>query len=99
MESDNAVMRRQNSRYIECGLREKEKERGGGATCVWHSVRECVKAGSWRSVSSVYVSLSQIASHRECASVVLLSSPYSRGKSEENARKGQWLAKGKERRN
>lgn len=30
MESDNAVMRRQNSRYIECGLREKEKERRGG---------------------------------------------------------------------
>lgn len=30
MESDNAVMRRQNSRYIECGLREKDREEGRG---------------------------------------------------------------------
>lgn len=29
MESDIAVIGRQNSRYIECGLREKERGRGG----------------------------------------------------------------------
>lgn len=51
----------------------------------------CVKVGSGSvcaraSVSSVCVTLSQIASHHECASVLLLSSPCSRVRERERER-------------
>lgn len=77
MESYDAAVRRQNSRYIECGPGgEGGYVRVAFSTCVRQSgkLAVCVSA----SMSSVCVSLSQIASHRKRASVLLLSSPRSR---------------------
>lgn len=59
------------------------REEGEGKDFESHSVHVCVKVGSGSvcaraSVSSMCVTLSQIVSHHEFASVLLLSSPCSR---------------------
>lgn len=73
------------------------REGGEGRDFEHHSVHVCVKVGSGSlcaraSVSSVCVTLSQIVSHHECASVLLLSSPCFRVRKREcTGREGmQW---------
>lgn len=93
MESDNAVMRRQNSRYIECGLR--EKERGGRRACGI----QYVSASKWEAgglcerlyVKCVRQSESDSVSSRACVSAVAEQSAL-QGKSEENALKRRDMA-------
>lgn len=69
------------------------REGGEGRDFEHHSVHVCVKVGSGSlcaraSVSSMCVTLSQIVSHHECASVLLLSSPCSRVRKRESVQEG-----------
>lgn len=70
------------------------REVGEGRDFENHSVHVCVKVGSGSlcaraSVSSVCVTLSQIVSHHECASVLLLSSPCFRVRKKESVLQGR----------
>lgn len=69
------------------------REGGEGRNFERHSVHVCVHVGSGSlcaraSVSSVCVTLSQIVSHHECASVLLLSSQCSRVRKRESVQEG-----------